>query len=348
MNTPYNPYAINELDIAKTVCDSFTYLVKNNSGLLEWHCSQHAPFLNQVLGLLEDEKLAKRLTPSDDLGFVFERGLAGTKLRKVTQTGHAFASWIRLPTLTQPPPGYQQGEILNLIRQQAKLHLGKITFSGNPLAMVNPTGTLEGELVNTFLVRTREALLRPSTRKLHEASKDQLRNDTRKVLRSIDRCQTVIQFPGIAELRLHYFGREKHFTQEESTAHIDLFAERLMTSQSGIAPPIWLHWKPLYTEEQGYGYHLLVVYDMQHVNVHSALYGLVGLWHELTDQYGVAMVTNHLGSDFRLLKRLVSLLFRCDALLRLKGQPNKPNFGICFNSRVNTMQLPIVSEVTPC
>jgi hypothetical protein len=196
---------------------------------------------------------------SDVLPFEFDRTLNGTCLLSSTPLGAK--SYELLATMPNTAL-FDWSEDMKLIAEIAKgLDLLNVRFSGAPMMPIAPSGVREGELINTFATRLREA----ARKKKHCDKVSDRRKEQRLLAMRWDRLFQRLTQNHPWRIGL---GVSVHY-QDHQIAQIDItkasnHCEALMNliGQSNYLCSLVGHaWKRIYVSETGYKTQLWLIFD---------------------------------------------------------------------------------------
>jgi len=350
-------------DVFESIFCDYQYPSINTSGNINWILSQDIGN-SEYLSCMELEELfVDRVAKSTDLPFVFDKTLDGTVLKKVNPLGSLFYDLLRRyngiavnpdktnPCLIFPVPAkfitfnfykhckYEVSENLKILRAIATDLLNIVNFTGNPMQNLTPDyRLLEGELINSFVIRLRDAAKQKSfKKKLAERKKESTQNVT-KTKRYIARLhENSLGLYGVPMVICYESQYANSITIKESDAHLMKFLESFET-YSGNDSPVGWWWKREYIKELGYRYYLILFFDGQKTpNNPTEIQSFFGEhWRSVTGNRGAYFIPpvgseqtlfmpgNSLGS---LLLNIQSRLMR-DIFLRLKLDLQFAHFGM--------------------
>lgn len=117
---------------------------------------------DMIVGVLAEHDFLERVVKSSDLPFTIKKSFDGVTVGKTSALAKRFNA---LPFEGSEPPRYEVSEFSKVFRKVwVDLHLASVQFTGNPLSGITSDGLLEGELVNTFTLRLREAANKKSVK----------------------------------------------------------------------------------------------------------------------------------------------------------------------------------------
>lgn len=327
MPSNFHPYEICDSDIAYMIFQDFQFPAIDQFGSIRWYASADIRSGDYCASLLAYEKLAKLISQTNGPAFIIDRRYGGTVLKKTLPVGKRFLETQLQNLLIATPMDYLPSESHQVLTKVAKdQNLGLVSFTQNPLAPVNHEGLREADLVNSFVIRVREALELASIKKRIEVRGKQFHNRSKMVQRNLDRLQLITLNPRIVEVRLDYLGGSKPVSLNDSEAHI---MQSLADLHESAYAPLWPFWKRQHTSEAGYNYRCLLVYDGLFLeSVQTSIHHLVGLWQKLTDGHGIATWSQDFGADFKAAKRHAKMMFQRDMILQLQESPGKQDFAI--------------------
>jgi len=336
------------------------------NGLTHWVQSQDVQDQQFLITCLElAEEFVECVAKSTDLPFEFDKILEGARLKKKNRPGKLFYDllWQQNDSPINPEvgnPNLNSFKIQNFIRIQFKyevsenskllyniaseLNLNGVFFTGNPMSNI-ASGLLEGELINSLVIRLREAIKRKGFKnEMAERKKESTQSFT-KTKHYVNRLYA--NSPLLYGMRMFFYYRSNHEGPSmlvESNKHLMKFLEPYETG-SALSSPVGWWWKREYMSEVSYRYHLIFFFDGQKTPYDPRLIDLYGPqwvsvtggegayvipfvqeWDDLPSETGLFQQPQH-DSLESLLSSMQSMLMR-DVYLRLNPSKKIDHFGM--------------------
>jgi hypothetical protein len=299
-------------DLFQTIWQDSHYLCTNpaNNSLC-WIVSQDIQDEQPLIYLELVEEFVDVVSKSTGLPFVFEKTLEGTILKKTNRLGALFYNLLRRPhcinRVFNKFNGYKVSE--NFIVKESiasDLKLACVSFTGNPRSEIAP-GVFEGELINSFAIRLREATQRKCFRKKVAERKKESTQSFTKSKRYIDRLkENTPSIYGVHMVVCYQTEYASSITLEQSHTHLIKFLE-LFEKDSVQGLPVGWWWKREYLTEVSYRYHLILFFDGQKTTYDpkGLEYFLGREWAAVTKERGLLIIPpfpesgrQHLGTGF--------------------------------------------------
>lgn len=182
----FSQYNLTDQDVVQHIADNFTYPVKNNYHSNFLQLSRDVGSLEAIQTMVRIHYIVEHLTKSKQEAVKFETTIHGKNCLGVTPVGDALYRSLLQPHRFVTPPRQQLSEGLNAWEGVGQRIFGSTPiFQGNPMLPMNAQGVIEGELLNAFLIRLREATgrtLRQSERSLRRKDAQQAYNAKTKLV----------------------------------------------------------------------------------------------------------------------------------------------------------------------
>lgn len=242
------------------------------------------------------ERLFDAITSTAELPFIVEKNLDRCIIRKESRliSNGFYKYWqrSRIPNLA----GYQFSEgIQVLLRVSEELRLSQVNFSGDPLSLLNRDGLLEGELINSFVLRVRDVIRTKQMIRQIEERKSQVKSDMRVSKLYAERIVANTPHVLIQRFDLHYHPQASQtISLHESNQHLDRFIEALKT-QPELGFPVGWWWKREHLTEIGFVYSMVVFYDTSnHILDPLTVTTLLEIgWQNVTNNQGACTAHNY-------------------------------------------------------
>jgi|GEM_PF-1863658 len=272
-------------DLIETILDQHSYPDPDATGHApNWRLSSDIEDERSIQCMELEELFVDCVAKSKELPFVFEKTLNGTTLKKENRLGKLFYELLSFHDETANPDGrnrhsrspttfktskgweyknYEVSENLQILHSvAAALDLGRANFNYNPMSEMGDPGLLEGELINSFVTRLREATKQKSViTKLAERKKSASQCFT-KTKRYLDRlfanCPDLFGVHMV--LCYENIDVDHPLSLKESHGHLIKFLEILETGSDKESLVGWW-WKREYMTELGYHHHLILFFD---------------------------------------------------------------------------------------
>lgn len=315
----------------------------DNYGQQNWYQTQDITF-DTLVRIKREYDFVEVVRRSKSLAFEIERSMTGSILRKSTLLARYFYELLETPK-GDTPPKHELSEHSEILGDTAiKLNLPNVQFTGNPLAIINADGLLEGELVNAFITRLREA----ARRKLFKTAADERKRQVSQCFHSFRRylVHQVENNPGLNVLRAD-FGyepvRQGEIALKESTSHVESLTQVLEGEFASSITGYW--WKREHLMEIGYRYHFVLFVGMHasHTDQVALVQAIGNRWSTISNGRGTAFnyINDprnyrswgcgqlwHLLDNRNSLLQGVKLMLAKDAYLRLKQVQSIKNIGM--------------------
>ena len=298
-------------DLFDGIWFDYFYLTTNTTGQIYWIASQDIQYQPYLITCLElAEKLVESVAKSAELPFIFDKSLEGTRLIKKNRLGELLYELIAKQNVRPESPNsveipfrfsvpfkienfdraqyrYEVSENLKILHTVASdLKFNCLNFTGNPISEIIP-GLLEGELINSLVIRLREATKRKSFKTNATVRKKDSTQSFTKTKRYIERLFD--NNPYSYSIRMFMYYQNDHansITLEESDKHLMQFLKLLEdVLEQGNILGWW--WKREYMTELGYRYHLIIFLDQKIIPYNPNLIRDFGYkWDSITGQRG--------------------------------------------------------------
>lgn len=266
----------------------YDYLYPNPIRNDEWILSQDIQDQQLLIECLElAEQFVERVAKSTECPFIFDKTLNGTFLKKVNISGKLFYNLLRYQNESALNPGglnsqirpsatfkiqnfdrvkfhYEVSEYSKIIYTVAtELNLNSVPFSYDPMSKLGIEGLLEGEFINSFVTRLRDAMSRKRFKERATERKNEATQSFTKSKRYIDRLYANCPYLYGIRMSIYYRNeRDSQISLAESNNHLMKFLEPFEeVSVKGIPVGFW--WKREYMTELGYWYQTLFLFDGQ-------------------------------------------------------------------------------------
>jgi hypothetical protein len=370
-------------DVFESILYNYLYpctdTIKNT---VHWIFSQDIKDEQSLRCMELEENFVESVAKSKELPFVFDKSMEGTIIKKGNRLGELFYDLLvqqnvspanlnsylvstnfKIRAISHPPytPRYEESENLKVLASVAEaLNLNHANFTGNPMSKISNEGLLEGELINSFVTRLREAMKRKSFKARAAERKKESSQSFTKTKRYIDRLCT--NNPGsLYGVRMVIYYSEKYaksITLEGSHTHLMSFLETSGTDLTSYSPIGWW-WKREYMTELSYYYSVILFFDIVKNPYNEILIKEVydRHWSSVTEGRGEYYVPSILQRDYQrcgmgvlqqmgksgerldLFLSITQRMLMRDIFLRLEPNKKFNHFGMG--------ELPKLAEVTP-
>lgn len=264
-------------------CESDAYVPTQN-GTGSWLLQTGRDNLPAVLRrvILEHDFL-DAVKKSSGLPFEIIKDMNGIRINGTTQLGEKFYRFLGTPTVAAPK-AFLLSEPARILRETiTQMGLDNFQITGNPSSSVLPNGTLEGELVNAFVQRLREATKRKRFKSAVEVEGSQVAKFYGGFKRYVQRCSDIN--PHLQCLRMEllcppsnlHSGESAEEAQQQIT---DLFSG-VTKKLGGSMPGYW--WKREFRSETGFSHHVILFWNTTSTPSYDALMQeLHEQWNSLT------------------------------------------------------------------
>lgn len=151
-------------EILQSIYMGYVYPTFDEFGNISGHLSRDIgnDFNLQWLKLAEDFVAS---AAKSDQAFDIDKSMTGVVLKKEYLCGKIFYDLYRCLRGCSNPPQHEISEAAQTLSDHViKLGINLAGLTGNPLSIIS-AGFLEGDLINSLVTRTREALKRPNYQK---------------------------------------------------------------------------------------------------------------------------------------------------------------------------------------
>ncbi len=166
------------------------------------------------------------------------------------------------------PSNYEVSEKSKVLFEIAdKIGLYHVELSGHPMTQIAPQ-VLEGELINSFIIRLRESVKKDSFKTKIKNQKIELNRHITQIKRYIDRIYTKNPKLIVASM-VFYYQKDcaNKITLNESAAHIEKFLSSLQKDMQQGFSGWW--WKREYTTETSYRYNVTFFFNYEFIKIDS-------------------------------------------------------------------------------
>lgn len=351
----------------ESIWSDYQYPSTDMTGNISWMLSQDIQNEQTIQCMEIAEQFVEKVAKSADLPFVFDKTMKGTVLKKQNQLGTLFYQLLRLQNglLVNadganwgfiPPANfkiqysdkrhsYEISENVKILNSAASgMDLNRANFTGHPMSKLTADGLLEGELINSFAIRLREAAKQKRFKaKLAERKKEPTQSFT-KTKRYIDRLYA--NNPALLGVRLVICYENQYLNPimlSKSHGHLMRFLQEIKTGLEGYSPVGWW-WKREYMTEVGYRYYLILFFDGNKIlNNPTDIQAVFGEhWRSVTKNQGTSFIPQIPNRDYercgtRCLQGYDSLdlqmssiqrMLMRDIFLRLEPNPKSAHLGM--------------------
>ena len=304
-------------------------------GDLQWVHSQDIQNEQPIAYWEAVEQFVESIAKSTEPAFVFNKNFAGTTLKKSHRLGKLFydllglhnknivnssefkpynpefSNTFRIRYNYSVRNKYEVSENMKIfytVASDLNLHLAH--FTGNPMSKISNDGlVLEGELINSFVTRLREATKRKSFKTKVEDRKKESSQNFIKTKRYVERlhANNPLCFYGVRMLMCYYNQYADSISLTKSNAHLMKFLDALETD-STLGSLVGYWWKREYMTETGYRYYLIVFFniDYDQTLIHNISNNY---WSSITENQGWYFIPIVPDRDYQ----------RCNAIVPLQG-----------------------------
>lgn len=311
-------------DALESIWWDYHYPFTNGHGNISWILSQDILNEESPDYLETVEHFIDSIAKSSELPFIFDKNLAGITLKKPNNLGEQFYKLLGLQNKQIVNPGefkpnsahpntfkirygysirhkYQVSENMEILYFFAsELNLNHVYFTGNPMSKITNDGLLlEGELINSFVTRLREATNRKSFKtKVDERKKESSQNFS-KTKRYIERIHANNPFClyGVRMVICYQNQYASSISLAESNARLMKFLDAFETD-SQLGSPVGYWWKREYMSETGYRYYLIVFFNSNYDR--TQIYANYNdHWSSITQNKGLSFIPNVPDRDYQ-------------------------------------------------
>ncbi|MCK5921640.1 MAG: hypothetical protein KAG66_11915 [Methylococcales bacterium] len=266
----FSQYNLTDQDVVQHIADNFTYPVKNNYHSNFLQLSRDVGSLEAIQTMVRIHYIVEHLTKSKQEAVKFETTIHGKNCLGVTPVGDALYRSLLQPHRFVTPPRQQLSEGLNAWEGVGQRIFGSTPiFQGNPMLPMNAQGVIEGELLNAFLIRLREATgrtLRQSERSLRRKDAQQAYNAKTKL---VDRLKE--HHPGLFGLSVALMYSQDYAGKvrlKDSAEHLQKLIDALK-GDPWFGKSVGFMWTRHFLSEAGYRYNFVLLFDPEMTPVHT-------------------------------------------------------------------------------
>lgn len=277
--------------------------------------------------------------------FIFDRSLQETTLKKKNRLGKLFYNLSAMNAENRvitsqfdPNLPYEVSENSKILSEVAnQLSFNDITFTGNPMSKINTAGLLEGDLINTFVDRLRDAIERKAFQtKVAERKKDstQCFKETKSFIEHLNANN--LDLYGVPMVFCYRMELASAIKLADSDYHLKTFLKALETDSAPNSAIGWC-WKREYITELSYCYHLVLFFGSSRIfyNPPSLQDTYRNYWNAATAGQGACFIPRIPDIELYgypysfpgLLSEIQRMLMR-DIFLRLEPNPKFDHVGM--------------------
>lgn len=257
--SPFNP---TDQVVVQHICNNFIYPAKNDyeSNLL--HLSHDIGSPDVVQTMIRIHHLVGHLAKSAQEAVKFETTIHEKRCLEITPAGDALYRTLLQAHRFAHLPRQQLSEALKAWEDVAQRILGPTpNFQGNPMLPMNAQGVTEGELMNAFLIRIREATGRKIYKSEHLRRSKEAQRAYNAKTKLVDRLHEL--HPGLFGLKIALMYSQDFAGKvrlKESAEHLQKLMEALK-NDLWFGKSVGYIWTRHYLSEAGYRYNLVLLFD---------------------------------------------------------------------------------------
>lgn len=263
-------YNVTDQDVVQYLVRNFTFSVKNDYNGNHCVLSRDVGSFECIATMIQIHNLVEHVASSGQEAVKFETTIHGKNCLGVTPVGDALYCSLLQPHRFIPPPRQQLSEAVMAWEDVAQRILGSApNFQRTPMLPMNGQGVIEGELLNAFLIRLREA----TGRTLYRSERSQRKKDAEKAYSSkaklLDRLQG--QHPGLFGLSIALMYSQDYAENvrlKDSADHLEELIETL-NDDPWFGKSVGFMWTRHFLSEAGYRYNLVLLFDPEMSPIHT-------------------------------------------------------------------------------
>lgn len=284
--------------------------------------------VESILFHIQIEHFVSQVSNSEQMAVEFDKDRSGITRPKIKPLGRKLYRLLASSGFT--PPNMQPGE--GFILFEAVMHSFKvwqISFSGNPMHIIDQSGLLEGDCLNTIITRIRDG----SRRKNFSQAKEERKKDAqriaggqRKLVKTLREVHPNL-FGTFVEL-MYQPDHAHEVSLSENSTHLQLL-NTMLDDDLSLPRTVGRYWSRSYSTESGFRFRLCLLFDGSTTPINSIDYTRIfEHWRTSSNHTGVEGVFtfNFCGVDSLL--EDIKLSARKHLYLRLIPSSDHPHFGV--------------------
>lgn len=316
-------------DALESIWLDYHYPIVNGT---QWILSQDIQNEQPIAYMDAVEQFVESVAKSEELPFIFDKNFEGITLKKPNNLGELFYNLLKQHNKNVVNPSefktinvlsntfrirysyqvrhkYEISENMEILYDVASnLNLNIANFTGNPMLKITNDGLLEGELINSFVTRLREATKRKSFKTKVDERKKESSQSFNKTKRYIERLHAnSLYLNGVRMVICYQNQYANSISLAESNVHLMKFLDAFETD-STLGSPVGYWWKREYMSETSYRYYLIVFFNTTYdqTQMHNAYNSY---WSSITGGQGLYFIPGVPDRDHQ----------RCNAMPLLQG-----------------------------
>lgn len=307
----YTELSQSDQDVVQRIIEDYTIPVNNQHGGINFLLSRDIGAIEGIVTQVQIHNLVQQIAKSEQPAVKFETTIHGKTCLAITAIGNELYRILLSQHRFIRPPRQVLSDEINLWDEITCRILGSNAhFLGDPMYPINGQGEIEGELLNSLVIRLREA----TRRKAYKSKRDQHRKDVQRIFTATTKLVTRLLelHPALFGVRFDLMYRQEcseDIILMESAEHIQGLIEALKGS-------LWFEnsggyfWTRKFLSETGYRITLFLLFDANTtpINMNGRRYALQK-WLEITKGTG-------LDCDMPLINTPINSLYHPSELLR--------------------------------
>jgi hypothetical protein len=342
------------------IWESYLYPHFGKVGNTQRFTSQDIRDKQTLLLMMAIEDFVDEVIKLDELAFEFDKTWEGTTLTKRNSLGELFYQLLQkqkgcsllqniIPSTSCTVQGnlkftelelwfkghhYEISENFKaLCRVIEEVGLNRVNFNCNPISIVNQ-GVLEGELINSLIIRLREPIKLKSFGTARDEQKKEAIQNFNKTKSYVERlCANHSTLCGIELVLYDQLKQENPINIAQSHTNFMAFLDYDKLNDGGLGTidyPVGWWWKREYMSETNYYYKIILFFDMHKTNcpIKPIIDKYYSYWNTITNKKGYSnFILDYTINFAPLLTKLQGMLMR-DTYLRLEHHKQFDHFGM--------------------
>lgn len=234
------------------------------------------------------EQFVAAIGESDTPAFTIDRNFSGKSIASQSKWAEGLHTSLLRIRLVPNNPNNQHSEGIQIFYDKYReLGLSEANFFGNPLREISADGLLEGDLINSLVIRVREALNSVKTKRAIDGRKEDTKTEFNTIKSYVEKIVNAATSLSVQHIKLFYrFNPGANLSLQQSQRHIDDFIKGLGTKPEFSTPVGWL-WKREHISEIGYRYQVFIFIEQwKNINFDELQLRIAQHWDACTNNIG--------------------------------------------------------------
>lgn len=284
--------------------------------------------VENILFHIQIEHFVSQVSKSEQMAVQFDKDRSGIARPKINPLGQKLYRLLSSPRITPPKMQPSEGFILF----EAAIHdfeLRQISFSGNPMHIIDQSGLREGDCLNAIITCIRDGSRRKNyVQAKEERKKDaqQIASGQRKLVKMLRKAHPIL-FGTFVEL-MYRPDRAHEVSLSENCTHLQLM-NTMLDEDPSLPRTVGQYWTRSYSTESGFRIRLYLLFDGSTTPINSIDYRRIfEHWRTSSSHTGVegGFTFNFCGVDALL--EGIKLSAMKHLYLRLPPSSEHPHFGV--------------------